>query len=182
MDMNKKIGPLPLWGWGVGTAVVTVLGIALYRRGKAQTAANAAATSTGAQTGVGAVSPTTYVPPGNNSYYYDVGPETGDTSTGTPATDTNGATPGSVLVNAVESALQKHIGELSNYEQELARDQATNLPNYKANIAPTQAAIAAEQSYIATDIANLKGILSGSLTSPTPYSSGRLQGTTPSGT
>lgn len=182
MDLKKKVGPLPLWGWGAATTGVALVWYVLHKQ---KTNAAAAANSTANQTAVGGVSPgTSYIPPGNQSYYYDVGPET---SPGTDAgTTTDTTTPanqsGSVLATAIQTALQTHITELSNYEQELARDQATNLPNYKANIAPTQAAIAAEQSYIATDIQNLMGVLSGSLTSPSPYTSGRLAGTTPSGT
>lgn len=99
LDLTKKVGPLPLWGWGLGVAAV---GFFLISRQKAAAAA-ASGTGGGATSNGQFSSSTTTTDPttGNTTTYQASGPNSSITS---PAQLTYGAGPmgysdGDVYVN-----------------------------------------------------------------------------------
>lgn len=110
MDLQRKLGPLPVWAW-LSVSGVSLAGFIVWRRRKAAAAAAAAGSSTA--TGAGAVtgSPQDVQPvaPGTSSYYYDTGAQT---STASPA----GTVTQSQL--AAQQKLATDIGSISSaYEQ-----------------------------------------------------------------
>ena len=118
MDLNKKYGPLPVWGWGTLGAGIAGLVIIMRRNAKAKAAAAAPpagpnSTALAAGSGAGAFGTAPLVPTGNTSYYVDT------IGSGSGALDTQSQ----AFQSTVQNTLSQHLQQLVDQAEALGRNQ-----------------------------------------------------------
>ncbi len=172
VDLKKKVGPLPVWGWGAISTVAGIGAIIIIRRRKAAAAAATAGDTTssdGSTLGTPADATTAVGDSGEQSYYYGaVGP-----TTATPATT---ATQSQL---AAATKLQTQIAQLeSNAKAEgtyqgLIQSKvggAAGQKTYAANKSKIDATITALNQQIMASINGVE-VPSGTGTTPTTATS-----------
>lgn len=166
LDMSKKYGPLPLWGWA-SLGVAGVGGLILYRRKKV--AAIPAPTSgvsnpvTSGAAGSG-LSTAQYIPTGNTSYYVDTVPQSSASDTQSQAFQAQVAQ----QLAANISKFGEHAQNLGKYEQYII-DEPALAKKYQ-----TAGQAAAEQHNYGAGIAAINQEIS-MLTNPSAYSAAQSQ-------
>jgi hypothetical protein len=163
IDLKKKVGPLPTWGWaalGAGTLGLFVV----LRRRKASAAAAAVAGASGtpvpnpaaaanAGAGAGAYGTVPYIPTGNTSYYVDTVPQ----GSGSSASNTQAQ----AFQTQVQQAFQQHLMDMERqyhdqgtYEQ-AAKDNPAGAASYAKSVALNQQNEQTIMQAINQDIAQL---------------------------